>query len=161
MRPPLSRRLQTQKLLLLGPVSLHGFRATNLSQEPTRHRSLPARTTNQALPSLHSRPSLAQHLGPCELGARLPHLRRLRTAVDPVRPSTLRRRQLGVALAQAVYALDATTIDLCLALLPWAKFRLKILSVTLLEKTPILQALSSIDCEMQTAISCKQLILFE
>ena len=29
----------------------------------------------------------------------------------------------GVALAQAVYALDATTIDLCLALFPWAKFR--------------------------------------
>jgi IS4 transposase len=31
----------------------------------------------------------------------------------------------GVALAQAVYALDATTIDLCLALFPWAKFRKK------------------------------------
>jgi hypothetical protein len=29
----------------------------------------------------------------------------------------------GLALAQAVYALDATTIDLCLALFPWAKFR--------------------------------------
>jgi len=29
----------------------------------------------------------------------------------------------GVALAQAVYALDATTIDLCLTLFPWAKFR--------------------------------------
>lgn len=29
----------------------------------------------------------------------------------------------GIELAQAVYALDATTIDLCLALFPWAKFR--------------------------------------
>ena len=29
----------------------------------------------------------------------------------------------GVELAQTVYALDATTIDLCLALFPWAKFR--------------------------------------
>jgi len=28
-----------------------------------------------------------------------------------------------VALAQTVYALDATTIDLCLALFPWAEFR--------------------------------------
>lgn len=31
----------------------------------------------------------------------------------------------SVALAQTVYALDATTIDLCLALFPWAKFRKK------------------------------------
>jgi hypothetical protein len=29
----------------------------------------------------------------------------------------------GVELDQAVYALDSTTIDLCLALFPWAKFR--------------------------------------
>jgi hypothetical protein len=29
----------------------------------------------------------------------------------------------GVELAQAAYALDATTIDLCLSLFPWAKFR--------------------------------------
>lgn len=30
---------------------------------------------------------------------------------------------LAVDLAETVYALDATTIDLCLALFPWAKFR--------------------------------------
>ncbi len=30
---------------------------------------------------------------------------------------------LGVDLAQAAYAFDATTIDLCLALFPWARFR--------------------------------------
>ena len=29
----------------------------------------------------------------------------------------------GVALAQTVYALDSTTIDLCLSLFPWARFR--------------------------------------
>src|SRR4051812_43654433 len=29
----------------------------------------------------------------------------------------------GVELEQAVYALDSTTIDLCLSLLPWARFR--------------------------------------
>jgi Domain of unknown function (DUF4372)/Transposase DDE domain len=31
--------------------------------------------------------------------------------------------RFGVELDQTVYALDATTIDLCLALFPWAKFR--------------------------------------
>ena len=30
---------------------------------------------------------------------------------------------LAVALAQTVYALDSTTVDLCLSLFPWAKFR--------------------------------------
>lgn len=31
--------------------------------------------------------------------------------------------EFGVTLAQTAYALDSTTIDLCLALFPWAKFR--------------------------------------
>ena len=30
---------------------------------------------------------------------------------------------LGVELKQSLYALDSTTIDLCLSLFPWAKFR--------------------------------------
>jgi hypothetical protein len=33
--------------------------------------------------------------------------------------------RFGMALEQTVYALDATTIDLCLSLFPWAKFRKK------------------------------------
>ena len=33
------------------------------------------------------------------------------------------RDDFGVALKQAAYALDSTTIDLCLALFPWARFR--------------------------------------
>jgi hypothetical protein len=33
------------------------------------------------------------------------------------------REPLGVALTQTAYALDATTIDLCLSLFPWAPFR--------------------------------------
>ena len=33
------------------------------------------------------------------------------------------QESFGLALKETVYALDATTIDLCLALFPWAKFR--------------------------------------
>ena len=33
------------------------------------------------------------------------------------------KESFGVELSQTVYALDATTIDLCLALFPWAHFR--------------------------------------
>src|SRR5216684_4286094 len=90
----LSGRLQTQDFFLLGSVPMHGLRAANLSREFARYRSLPARATHQALPSRHSRSRLAQYLGPCELGTRLAHLRRLRTSADHPRPSTLRRRQL-------------------------------------------------------------------
>jgi hypothetical protein len=35
------------------------------------------------------------------------------------------------------------------------------LSITIFEKTPILQALSLTDCEFQLTTSCKQLILFD
>jgi hypothetical protein len=38
---------------------------------------------------------------------------------------------LAVDLAETVYALDATTIDLCLSLFPWAKFRTTKAAVTL------------------------------
>ncbi len=34
-----------------------------------------------------------------------------------------RDEELGIEMDETVYALDATTIDLCLALFPWAKFR--------------------------------------
>src|SRR5215216_6062507 len=87
-------RLQTQDFFLLGSISLHGLRATNLSGEFARYRSLPARATDEALSSRHSRPSLAQHSGACELGARLAHLRRLCASVDYPRPRALRGRQL-------------------------------------------------------------------
>src|SRR5215212_23090 len=87
-------RLQTQDFFLLGSISLHGLRAAYLSGEFARYRSLPARATDQALSPRHSRPSLAQHFGPCKLGARLAHLRRLCASVDYSRPRTLRRRQL-------------------------------------------------------------------
>jgi hypothetical protein len=35
------------------------------------------------------------------------------------------QEDFGVDLAQAVYALDCTTIDLCLSLFPWARYRAK------------------------------------
>lgn len=34
-----------------------------------------------------------------------------------------RDEPLGVELSETVYAFDSTTIDLCLALFPWRKFR--------------------------------------
>lgn len=90
----LQGQLQTQEFFLLGSIPLYGLRAAHLSRESARYRSLPARATEQALPSRHSRPSLAQYLGPCELRARLAHLRRLRASADYPHPSALRKRLL-------------------------------------------------------------------
>src|ERR1700693_3675485 len=44
---------------------------------------------------------------------------------EPVRRSTLAdaKEDLGLELANTVYALDSTTIDLCLSVFPWAHFR--------------------------------------
>ena len=47
---------------------------------------------------------------------------------EPVRRSTLAdaneaREDLGLELTNTVYALDSTTIDLCLSVFPWAHFR--------------------------------------
>jgi len=39
------------------------------------------------------------------------------------RTALVRRDPMGVDLDQSLYALDSTTIDLCLALFPWARFR--------------------------------------
>jgi len=41
----------------------------------------------------------------------------------PVARNLYQNEDFGIELDQAVYALDATTIDLCLSLLPWAEFR--------------------------------------
>jgi hypothetical protein len=92
---------------------------------------------------------------------------------------------IGVDLEQSLYALDSTTIDLCLSLFPWAKFRkhkaavkmaivrkrlgleislyqiLQILSVTLFEKTPLLQALQPPGSQNDSPDSANQLILFD
>ena len=92
---------------------------------------------------------------------------------------------LSVDLAETVYALDATTIDLCLSLFPWAKFRttavavyvlvaivrkrlnlklslhemLQILSVTPFEKTPMIQLLTCSANEENFNADPNQLIL--
>lgn len=41
----------------------------------------------------------------------------------PIARSLYANEDFGLELDQTVYALDSTTIDLCLALFPWAKFR--------------------------------------
>jgi len=66
----------------------------------------------------------ARTLADANESQRLGVLRRFRAGVDCDRTSVAYACDLmGVDLDQSLYALDSTTIDLCLSLFPWAKFR--------------------------------------
>ena len=65
-----------------------------------------------------------QHTGRCQRNTRLAHLSGFRAQPDPDRHATLYANdRFAVELEQTVYALDTTTIDLCLSVFPWAHFR--------------------------------------
>src|ERR1700724_3251286 len=69
------------------------------------------------------RSGAALDAGRCQRGARLAHLRGVGPAIDRPARRLYVNEDLGFALANTVYALDSTTIDLCLAVFPWAHFR--------------------------------------
>ena len=112
-----------KRLFLLGPVSLHGLCSTDLSGKPARYRSLSALGSTETLSHGHPGQRLTQYPGPCQRG------RDWRIYADFAQILIGQARYLyasdsfGVELNQTVYALDSTTIDLCLSLFPWAKFR--------------------------------------
>ena len=63
-------------------------------------------------------------LGRRQRDPRLAYLRRVCPATDCAGEAAIRRRQVwDVDLTSTVYALDSTTIDLCLSVFPWAHFR--------------------------------------
>ena len=67
-----------QALLLLGSVSGHGLRPTDLSREPSRHRSLSGNTAQQALSLWAQRTSEAILACRCQRTSRLENLCRFR-----------------------------------------------------------------------------------
>jgi transposase len=84
---------------------------------------MPAFHRWQALPHGIPRQGGTVDVGRCERITRLANLRRLCPGFDRDRSSALCDDPIGVDLDQSLYALDSTTIDLCLSLFPWAKFR--------------------------------------
>jgi Transposase DDE domain len=123
LRGTLPWRLPPTRVFLLGPVLMYGFRTVHLSRELARCRSMFAVFACQALPHGHSGSGFPLHSGRCQRNARLAHLRRFRAAVDRHRSPLYVHDPIGVDLDQSLYALASTTIDLCLSLFPWAKFR--------------------------------------
>jgi len=123
MRSPISRRTLDSKLFVFRPISLHGLRSTDLSGESSRHRNMPAshqpKLYHAGIRSRVSRSTLAD----------ANEKRDWRIYADFAHVLIGMARELyadedfGLQLNQIAYALDSTTIDLCLSLFPWASFR--------------------------------------
>jgi hypothetical protein len=116
-------RCTSSGLLLPRPVFGHGFCAVDLPRESSRHRSLPGRYARQAVPHGLPRAHNALHAGRRQRGARLAHLCDFALVLIAIARPLYASDPLGVDLVQVLYALDSTTIDLCLSVFPWARFR--------------------------------------
>ena len=108
-----------KSLTCAGAVSRDGLRATDLPGKSAGHRGLPIGAIVEALP--HGIPPGDQTLdiGRRQRNAELAYPCGIRPAPDRAGQKTLRGRELE----STAYALDSTTIDLCLSLFPWALFR--------------------------------------
>ena len=104
-------------------ISGDGVRPTDLSGEPARYRDVSVGASVEALPYGLSRTCAAFDAGRCQRGARLAYLCGAGSAADRSGEEAVRQRRPGLELANTVYALDSTTIDLCLSVFPWAHFR--------------------------------------
>ena len=123
LRRSSQRHSQSRSILVFRSVPLHGVRPTDVSREPARYRSLPARQPGKlyhmGIRSRVSRSTLAD----------ANQSRDWRIYADfaqsliPIARCLYADDRFGVDLKDTVYALDATTIDLCLSLFPWAPFR--------------------------------------
>jgi IS4 transposase len=118
-----SRRFQRAHLQLPGPVSVDGF-AQLTYRESLRDieaclRAQPTKLYHMGLRGTVSRSALADanEWRDWRIYAEFAYAL-IRTA-----RRLYAQDSLSVDLAETVYALDATTIDLCLSLFPWAKFR--------------------------------------
>src|SRR6266513_1729008 len=121
---PLRRGPPTAGVLLLGSVSDHALRSVDLPRKPSRYRGVPSLPAGKTLPPGLPRSRVSLDAGRCQRESRLAHLRRFRpSAHRALRDRCMLTIPMGVDLEQSLYALDSTTIDLCLSLFPWARFR--------------------------------------
>ena len=118
------RRSPGPDAFLRRAIPVHGLRPADLPGKPERHRDLPLGPRIETLS--HGLPPAGPALdaGRCQRKARLAYP----CGVWPSGSSPRRGRctsdeELGLDLTNTVYALDSTTIALCLSVFPWAHFR--------------------------------------
>src|SRR4030095_928449 len=89
LRSEIRRKSQRSKAVVLEPVSGHGLCPTDLSPQPSRHRSLFAGATFQALSLRFQIPHPTLHPGRRQRAARLENLRRLCSYPDRHRSTSV------------------------------------------------------------------------
>src|SRR5262244_1444978 len=123
LRRALWRSAQGQELFLSRPIPLHGVRSTDLSRQFARHRSVPARTSGKlyhmGIKSRVSRSTLAD----ANENRDWPIYADFAQSLIAIARRLYAAEPFGVDLKDTVYALDASTIDLCLSVFAWAPFR--------------------------------------
>lgn len=122
-RRPARRRLPRQDADLCRALPHSGLCPTHLPGEFAGHRGLSVGASAQALPHGHPRSRFPFHAGRCQRNTRLAYLCRVCTSPDRASRQFYASEDLGLDLSNTVYALDSTTIDLCLSVFPWANFR--------------------------------------
>ena len=123
LRKPLRRGSQMAQLLRLGSVPIDGFRPADLPRKPPRYRSVPAFAFRQALPHGIRCPVARSTLADANESRDWRIYADFAQVLIRIARPLYARDPIGVDLDQTLYALDSTTIDLCLSLFPWAKFR--------------------------------------
>ena len=123
LRGALCRGAQGQELLVSGSVPVHGLRAADLPRESARYRVEPSSPGGEALPLGDSRQRVPQHLANANATRDWRIYASFAERLIGIARGLYAEEPFGVDLAETVYALDATTIDLCLSVFPWAPFR--------------------------------------
>jgi hypothetical protein len=114
--------LQDQIFFLLGSIPLYGLCPTHLSGKPPRYSSLLTGQSTKTLSHGLSGKHFPQHLGSPDQSDWRIYGDFAQILIAQAR-SLYAQEDFGIELEEAVYAFDATTIDLCLSVFPWAKFR--------------------------------------
>src|ERR1700751_1332557 len=101
----------------------YGVCPADLSGKPQRHRSLPVGSSLEALSHGVPRTDSALDAVRRERSSRLAHYADFAQVLIRQARKLYAVGSLGVELTETAYALDSTTIDLCLSVFPWASFR--------------------------------------
>jgi hypothetical protein len=102
-------------------LSLHGFCSAHLSRQFARYRNLPTMSPHLYHAGFRGK-GLTQHFSRRERTARLAYGDFAHVCIAHARSSMPDAFATSIWI-YAAYAFDSTTIDLCLSLFPWAKFR--------------------------------------
>jgi IS4 transposase len=117
---PLRRTLPDPDVLALESAALHDVCPVDRARQLARHRRVPGQSTRQAVPRRLSRPGRPLHAGDANERRDSRIFEDFALHLISIARPLYARDSWAVELAQTVYAIDASTVDLCLSLFDWA-----------------------------------------